>query len=64
MINYFFQNRGLLDLSRTDESLGSMSHSIVGSDWAQVEIINLVNDGTGLGFGNYYFYTLNSFITL
>ncbi|XP_035450530.1 patj homolog [Spodoptera frugiperda] len=45
------QNRGLLDLSRTDESLGSMSHSIVGSDWAQVEIINLVNDGTGLGFG-------------
>lgn len=45
------QNRGLLDLSRTDESIGSMSHSIVGSDWAQVEIINLVNDGTGLGFG-------------
>ncbi|PZC79122.1 hypothetical protein B5X24_HaOG216811 [Helicoverpa armigera] len=45
------QTRGLLDLSRTDESLGSMSHSIVGSDWAQVEIINLVNDGTGLGFG-------------
>ncbi|KAJ8735567.1 hypothetical protein PYW07_007187 [Mythimna separata] len=45
------QNRGLLDLSRADETLGSLSHSIVGSDWAQVEIINLVNDGTGLGFG-------------
>ncbi|XP_026731623.1 patj homolog [Trichoplusia ni] len=44
-------NHGLLDLSRADETLGSMSHSIVGSDWAQVEIINLVNDGTGLGFG-------------
>ncbi|XP_075973018.1 patj crumbs cell polarity complex component [Anticarsia gemmatalis] len=45
------QNRGLLDLSRNDDSLASGSHNIVAGDWAQVEIINLVNDGTGLGFG-------------
>ncbi|CAB3240679.1 unnamed protein product [Arctia plantaginis] len=45
------QNRGLLDLSRNDDSLASGSNNIVASDWAQVEIINLVNDGTGLGFG-------------
>lgn len=36
-----------------------MSHSIVGSDWAQVEIINLVNDGTGLGFGKYFNQPIN-----
>ncbi|XP_049881391.1 patj homolog [Pectinophora gossypiella] len=45
------QARGLLDLSRNDDSLASTSHNIVAGDWAQVEIINLVNDGTGLGFG-------------
>ncbi|XP_048488663.1 patj homolog isoform X1 [Plutella xylostella] len=46
------QNRGILDLSsRTEDSLASASHNIVVGDWAQVEIINLVNDGTGLGFG-------------
>lgn len=45
------QNRGLLELSRNDDSLVSGSHNIVSGDWAQVEIINLVNDGTGLGFG-------------
>ncbi|XP_028156250.1 patj homolog [Ostrinia furnacalis] len=45
------QSRGILDLSRNDDSLASTSHNIVAGDWAQVEIINLVNDGTGLGFG-------------
>ncbi|CAH2989360.1 unnamed protein product [Chilo suppressalis] len=45
------QSRGVLDLSRNDDSLASTSHNIVAGDWAQVEIINLVNDGTGLGFG-------------
>ncbi|KPJ07596.1 Patj-like [Papilio machaon] len=45
------QNRGILDLSRNDDSLASASTNIVAGDWAQVEIINLVNDGTGLGFG-------------
>lgn len=45
------QNHGLLELSRNDDSLASVSHNIVAGDWAQVEIINLVNDGTGLGFG-------------
>ncbi|KAI5640585.1 PDZ domain (Also known as DHR or GLGF) domain-containing protein [Phthorimaea operculella] len=45
------QNHGVLDLSRTDDSIASGSHNIVAGDWAQVEIINLVNDGTGLGFG-------------
>ncbi|KAJ2947897.1 hypothetical protein O0L34_g9687 [Tuta absoluta] len=45
------QNHGILDLSRTDDSIASGSHNIVAGDWAQVEIINLVNDGTGLGFG-------------
>ncbi|XP_047528926.1 patj homolog [Vanessa atalanta] len=45
------QNRGLLDMSRNDDSLISASTNIVAGDWAQVEIINLVNDGTGLGFG-------------
>lgn len=37
-----------------EDSLASTSHNIVAGDWAQVEIINLVNDGSGLGFGNYY----------
>ncbi|CAG9796582.1 unnamed protein product [Diatraea saccharalis] len=45
------QSRGILDLSRNDDSLASTSHNVVAGDWAQVEIINLVNDGTGLGFG-------------
>lgn len=45
------QSRGLLDLSRNDDSLASTNHNVVAGDWAQVEIINLVNDGTGLGFG-------------
>ncbi|XP_045448392.1 patj homolog [Melitaea cinxia] len=45
------QNRGLHDMSRNDDSLISGSTNIVAGDWAQVEIINLVNDGTGLGFG-------------
>ncbi|KAL4712635.1 hypothetical protein ACJJTC_007932 [Scirpophaga incertulas] len=45
------QSRGILEMSRNDDSVASTSHSIVASDWAQVEIINLVNDGTGLGFG-------------
>lgn len=37
---------------RGDDSLtGINANNIVGSEWAQVEIINLVNDGTGLGFG-------------
>ncbi|XP_030033173.2 patj homolog [Manduca sexta] len=45
------QSRGLLESSRNEDSLVSGSHNIVASDWAQVEIINLVNDGTGLGFG-------------
>ncbi|CAG4978650.1 unnamed protein product [Parnassius apollo] len=45
------QSRGLLDLSRNDDSLASTSTNIVAGDWAQVETINLVNDGTGLGFG-------------
>ncbi|XP_045771822.1 patj homolog [Maniola jurtina] len=45
------QTRGLLEISRNDDSLASASTSIVAGDWAQVEIINLVNDGTGLGFG-------------
>ncbi|XP_026319386.1 patj homolog [Hyposmocoma kahamanoa] len=44
------QCRGILDLSRNDD-LASTSHNIVAGDWAQVEVINLVNDGTGLGFG-------------
>nr|XP_026493684.1 patj homolog [Vanessa tameamea] len=38
-------------MSRNDDSLISASTNIVAGDWAQVEIINLVNDGTGLGFG-------------
>lgn len=46
-----FQNRGILEMSRNDDSLVSASANIVAGDWAQVEIINLVNDGTGLGFG-------------
>ncbi|XP_061385882.1 patj homolog isoform X1 [Danaus plexippus] len=45
------QNRGLLEMNRNDDSLVSTSTNIVAGDWAQVEIINLVNDGTGLGFG-------------
>ncbi|XP_059050919.1 patj homolog [Achroia grisella] len=45
------QVHGLLEMTRNDDSLPSTSHNIVASDWAQVEIINLVNDGTGLGFG-------------
>ncbi|XP_052743497.1 patj homolog [Bicyclus anynana] len=45
------QTRGLLEMSRNDDSLVSASTNIVAGDWAQVEIINLVNDGTGLGFG-------------
>ncbi|CAH2050423.1 unnamed protein product, partial [Iphiclides podalirius] len=45
------QSRGLLDLSRNEDSLASACTNIVAGDWAQVEIINLVNDGTGLGFG-------------
>lgn len=44
----------MLEMSRNDDSLASGSPNIVAGDWAQVEIINLVNDGTGLGFGNYY----------
>ncbi|XP_068626985.1 patj homolog isoform X2 [Battus philenor] len=44
------KTHGLLDLSRNDDSLASATN-IVAGDWAQVEIINLVNDGTGLGFG-------------
>ncbi|XP_047505688.1 patj homolog isoform X2 [Pieris napi] len=44
------QTRSILDIARNDESLAS-ANSIVIGDWAQVEIINLVNDGTGLGFG-------------
>ncbi|XP_053620496.1 patj homolog [Plodia interpunctella] len=44
------QGHGLLDMTRNDDAL-STSHNIVAGDWAQVEIINLVNDGTGLGFG-------------
>lgn len=51
MVSLFVQSRGILDLSRNDDSLASTSHNIVAGDWAQVEIINLVNDGTGLGFG-------------
>ncbi|CAH2242179.1 patj homolog [Pararge aegeria] len=43
------QTRGILEISRNDDSLASTN--IVAGDWAQVEIINLVNDGTGLGFG-------------
>lgn len=35
-----------------EDSLQGHSNHIVVGDWAQVEIINLVNDGTGLGFGN------------
>lgn len=27
------------------------SDSLIGTEWAQVEAIDLVNDGTGLGFG-------------
>ncbi|XP_041975812.1 patj homolog [Aricia agestis] len=45
------QNRGLVDMARNDDSIASASTNIVAGDWAQVEIINLVNDGTGLGFG-------------
>ncbi|CAH0727303.1 unnamed protein product, partial [Brenthis ino] len=45
------QSRGILEMSRNDDSLVSASTNIVAGDWAQVEIINLVNDGTGLGFG-------------
>ncbi|XP_038208262.1 patj homolog [Zerene cesonia] len=45
------QTRGLLEMGRNDDSLASTSNNIVAGDWAQVEIINLVNDGTGLGFG-------------
>ncbi|XP_026758906.1 patj homolog [Galleria mellonella] len=45
------QARGILEMARNDDSLPSTSHNIVAGDWAQVEIINLVNDGTGLGFG-------------
>ncbi|CAF4792847.1 unnamed protein product [Pieris macdunnoughi] len=44
------QTRSILEIARNDESLAS-ANSIVIGDWAQVEIINLVNDGTGLGFG-------------
>lgn len=46
-----FQSRGILEMARNDDSLASVSNNIVIGDWAQVEIINLVNDGTGLGFG-------------
>ncbi|GBP49329.1 Patj homolog [Eumeta japonica] len=46
------QSRDIMELTpRNEESMGSGSHNIVAGDWAQVEIINLVNDGTGLGFG-------------
>ncbi|CAG4989796.1 unnamed protein product [Colias eurytheme] len=45
------QTRGLLEMGRNDDSIASTSNNIVAGDWAQVEIINLVNDGTGLGFG-------------
>ncbi|XP_013191214.2 patj homolog [Amyelois transitella] len=43
------QVRGLLEMTRNDDV--TSNHNIVAGDWAQVEIINLVNDGTGLGFG-------------
>lgn len=44
---------GLLEMAgRSDDSLSGINcNNIVVGDWAQVEIINLVNDGTGLGFG-------------
>ncbi|VVC95709.1 unnamed protein product [Leptidea sinapis] len=45
------QSRSLIEATRNDDSLVSASTNIVAGDWAQVEIINLVNDGTGLGFG-------------
>ncbi|XP_063548505.1 patj homolog [Cydia strobilella] len=45
------QSHGILEMSRNDDSLASASPNIVAGDWAQVEVINLVNDGTGLGFG-------------
>ncbi|XP_073957184.1 patj homolog [Choristoneura fumiferana] len=45
------QGHSILEMSRNDDSLASGSPNIVAGDWAQVEIINLVNDGTGLGFG-------------
>ena len=32
-------------------SSGQQPDSIIPSDWCQVEVIDLVNDGTGLGFG-------------
>ena len=32
-------------------SSGQQQDSIIPSDWCQVEVIDLVNDGTGLGFG-------------
>ncbi|CAK1540022.1 unnamed protein product [Leptosia nina] len=45
------QGRGVMEVSVNDSSIASISNNIVAGDWAQVEIINLVNDGTGLGFG-------------
>lgn len=33
---------------------GIVSDMILGTEWAQVEAIDLVNDGTGLGFGKYF----------
>lgn len=31
---------------------------LMASEWTQVQAIELVNDGTGLGFGEFYIYKL------
>ncbi|XP_008545355.1 patj homolog isoform X1 [Microplitis demolitor] len=33
------------------EPLKAVSDMVLNTEWAQVEVVNLVNDGTGLGFG-------------
>ena len=47
------QARGRVDLvvARGPEVLSPGSDPVIPSDWCQVEVIHLVNDGTGLGFG-------------
>jgi len=49
------QARGSVDLvvARGQENTVTMvqQENIIPSDWCQVEVIDLVNDGTGLGFG-------------
>ena len=52
-ISILQQARGRVDLvvARGPETINTPTDPVIPSDWCQVEVIDLVNDGTGLGFG-------------